>query len=84
MNADRPLNGSDYLMLGFDHELRRHGFAGNACQIVLEGGETNLDGVRAFCREHLAPYKIPARLHVVAALPRTAVTGKIRREAVTA
>ena len=23
-------------MLGFDHELRRHGFAGNACQIVLE------------------------------------------------
>ena len=36
MNADRPLEGSDYLMLGFDHELRRHGFAGNACQIVLE------------------------------------------------
>ena len=23
-------------MLGFDHELRRHGFAGNNCQIVLE------------------------------------------------
>ena len=36
MNADRPLGGADYLMLGFDHELRRHGFTGNNCQIVLE------------------------------------------------
>ena len=53
-------------------------------ELVLEEGEIDLDGVRAFCREHLAPFKIPARLHVVAALPRTAVTGKIRREAVAA
>jgi long-chain acyl-CoA synthetase len=51
-------------------------------ELVLEHGEADLDGVRAFCREHLASYKIPARLHVVTALPRTAVTGKIRREAV--
>ena len=53
-------------------------------ELVLEDGATDLDDVRAFCREHLASYKIPARLHVVAALPRTAVTGKIRREAVPA
>jgi len=32
------LNGTDYLMLGFDHELRRRGYAGNSCQIVLELG----------------------------------------------
>ena len=38
MSGNRHLNGSDYLMLGFDHELRRHGFAGNSCQIVLELG----------------------------------------------
>ena len=38
MSANTHLNGSDYLMLGFDHELRRHGFAGNSCQIVLELG----------------------------------------------
>lgn len=31
-----PFNGCDYLMLGFDHELRRHGYAGNSCQIELE------------------------------------------------
>jgi hypothetical protein len=36
MNNLRPLNGCDYLMLGFDHELRRHGYAGNSCQIILE------------------------------------------------
>ena len=36
MNNSWQLNGSDYLMLGFDHELRRRGYAGNSCQIVLE------------------------------------------------
>ena len=36
MHSNRQLNGPDYLMLGFDHELRRHGFAGNTCQIVLQ------------------------------------------------
>lgn len=35
MPADLSLNGADYLMLGFDHELRRQGYAGNSCQIVL-------------------------------------------------
>jgi len=36
MPGDSPLNGSDYLMLGFDYELRRQGYPGNSCQIVLE------------------------------------------------
>ena len=35
--SGRPhLNGSDFLMLGFDHESRRRGFAGNSCHILLE------------------------------------------------
>jgi hypothetical protein len=38
MRANWYLNGCDYLMLSFDYELRRHGFAGNSCQIVLELG----------------------------------------------
>lgn len=38
MHGDYQLTGPDYLMLGFDHELRRHGFAGNTCQIVLQLG----------------------------------------------
>jgi hypothetical protein len=40
MKNDLRLNGSDQLMRGFDYEMRRHGFAGNQCQIILElGGE---------------------------------------------
>ncbi|HEY2330181.1 MAG TPA: hypothetical protein VGI63_10265 [Verrucomicrobiae bacterium] len=38
MSGNPELNGPDYLMLGFDHELRRHGFAGNSCQMALELG----------------------------------------------
>jgi len=30
------------------------------------------------CKQHLAPYKFPRRVHFVAELPRTA-TGKIQR-----
>jgi hypothetical protein len=36
MRARLRHNGCDTLMLGFDHELRRLGFAGNSCQIILE------------------------------------------------
>jgi hypothetical protein len=36
MSGNPHLNGSDYLMLGFDYELRRRGFAGYSCQILLE------------------------------------------------
>ena len=36
MKNEPQLNGSDYLMLGFDYELRRRGYAGNSCQIILE------------------------------------------------
>lgn len=47
MSGKPHLNGSDYLMLGFDHELRRAGFAGNSCQIVLElAGEVQVNGLR--------------------------------------
>ena len=48
-------------------------------EIVLNQAETGLDSVRAFCHEHLASYKIPTRFTIVNALPRTPVTGKIRR-----
>jgi long-chain acyl-CoA synthetase len=53
-------------------------------ELVLTHPGTNLDTVRDFCRSHLASFKIPSNLHVVNSLPRTAVTGKIRREAALA
>jgi long-chain acyl-CoA synthetase len=53
-------------------------------ELVLTQPGTNLDTIRDFCRSHLASFKIPASLHVVNSLPRTAVTGKIRRVAAVA
>lgn len=53
-------------------------------ELVLEGDASTLDSIRAHCRAHLASYKIPSCLHVVTELPRTSVTGKIRREPVAA
>ena len=53
-------------------------------ELVLRRPETNLDSVREFCRTHLASFKVPSSLHVVNALPRTVVTGKIRRMAAVA
>ena len=50
-------------------------------ELVLEPPEVSLDPIRQYCREHLASYKIPMRFHIVPALPRTPVTGKIRRAA---
>ena len=53
-------------------------------ELVLAKPETNLDTVRDYCRTHLASFKVPSSLHVVNSLPRTAVTGKIRRVAAAA
>lgn len=53
-------------------------------EIVLNQPDDGLDSIRAFCREHLASYKIPTRFNIVSALPRTPVTGKIRRAAAVA
>lgn len=50
-------------------------------ELVLEQPDAGVDPIRQYCREHLASYKVPMHYHVVAALPRTPVTGKIRRVA---
>ncbi len=50
-------------------------------ELVLAQPEAGIDPIRQYCREHLASYKVPMHYQVVAALPRTPVTGKIRRAA---
>ena len=49
-------------------------------RLVLKPDAPSLDvrALRAFCRSHLAPHKIPKAYEVVAALPKTA-SGKLRR-----
>src|SRR5580700_9514333 len=48
MKNSPSFNGSDQLMRGFDFESRRHGFAGNQCQIILElAGKISVDGLKS-------------------------------------
>ena len=39
--------------------------------------------LQAYCRERLADFKIPKKIHLVTEIPRTA-TGKVQRRAVAA
>jgi len=52
--------------------------------VVLKPGATATeDEVRAYCRERLAPYKVPGRVEFRSELPKTMV-GKILRRALAA
>jgi fatty-acyl-CoA synthase len=47
--------------------------------VVLKNGASLADGeLKAFCREHLAHFKVPTAFHTVTELPKTA-TGKIQK-----
>ena len=50
--------------------------------VVLRDGVSPSEGLaselKALCKQHLAPYKFPRRVHFTAELPRTA-TGKVQR-----
>jgi acyl-CoA synthetase (AMP-forming)/AMP-acid ligase II len=50
---------------------------------VVTSGVVSEEELIAHCRRSLAPFKLPRRIHRVAALPRTA-TGKVQRHAVAA
>ncbi|MDA0770374.1 MAG: acyl--CoA ligase [Chloroflexi bacterium] len=50
---------------------------------VVLSGEGSEDAIRAYCRDHLADFKVPDRVYIVDSLPRTA-TGKIQRRHVAA
>ena len=49
--------------------------------VVLRAGESVApEALRAFCRERLAPYKVPAQVSIVPELPKTAVGKVLRRK----
>jgi acyl-CoA synthetase (AMP-forming)/AMP-acid ligase II len=50
--------------------------------VPREGATIDADALEALCREHLAPYKVPARFDTVDALPRNEVGKVLLRELV--
>ena len=59
MSGKPYLNGSDYLMLGFDRESRTRGFAGNSCHIILElAGRLELESLQKRIDEVFANYPV--------------------------
>ncbi len=50
---------------------------------VVLSSDADEAAIQAFCREHLAEFKVPERIYIADSLPRTA-TGKIQRRHVSA
>ena len=50
--------------------------------VPREGATLDLDALTSLCREHLAPYKVPARFETLDALPRNEVGKVLLRELV--
>ena len=59
------------------------GEATEAWVVLVTGVQASEDELRDHCREHLAPYKVPQRIHFRDSLPKTMV-GKVLRRALTA
>lgn len=48
----------------------------SACVVPKPGYKLTADGLRSFCKEHIAGYKVPKKIFITSELPRNAV-GKI-------
>jgi long-chain acyl-CoA synthetase len=55
------------------------GEVATAWVVVRPGASTTAGDIRAYCREHLAPYKVPATVEFCHALPKTPLVGKVMR-----
>ncbi|MGY6499188.1 MAG: class I adenylate-forming enzyme family protein [Microcella sp.] len=67
---------TDAVVVGVSDE--RWGQVPVAAVVIGQGRDGDLDALTSHCRERLAPYKVPTRIHVIDAVPRTDL-GKVRR-----
>jgi long-chain acyl-CoA synthetase len=66
---------------GIPHQVR--GEVAKAWVVLRPGQQASAEEIRDFCRDRLAPYKVPAEVEFREALPMT-MTGKVLRRALTA
>lgn len=69
-------------VVGMPHS--RWGEVPKAYVVLREGATADADGMRAFCRERLAKFKVPAAIVFLPELPRTASGKVLKRELRTA
>jgi long-chain acyl-CoA synthetase len=55
------------------------GEVAKAWVVLRPGTSATADDIRAYCREHLAPYKVPATVAFCDELPKTLLVGKVMR-----
>jgi len=55
------------------------GEVAKAWVVLRPGTSTTAGNVRTHCREHLAPYKVPATVECCHALPKTLLVSKVMR-----
>lgn len=60
----------------------RRGETVKAWVVLKEGQTATVEEVRTFCKEHLAPFKVPTEVEFIDALPKTFVGKVLRRELV--
>ncbi|TDE88917.1 long-chain fatty acid--CoA ligase [Occultella glacieicola] len=63
------------------HERADGGEQVVAAVVLVEGAQLDEQALRAFCREHLTPYKVPKRIVAVDEVPRS-MLGKVERRKV--
>ncbi len=67
----------DAIVVGIEHPIK--GEIVKAYVVLKEGMSASSDELINFCKEHLAPYKIPAEIEFRKELPRTVVGKALRR-----
>jgi long-chain acyl-CoA synthetase len=68
---------AEVAVAGVAHAQR--GEAAQAWVVLRDGASANEAEIRGFCRDKLAPYKVPARVEFLSSLPKTAAGKVLRR-----
>jgi long-chain acyl-CoA synthetase len=68
----------DVVVVGIPDEIK--GEAPKAFVVLKEGESADAEGIRSFCRAHMAPYKVPVAVEFLDEIPRLASGKALRRK----
>jgi len=77
--ASNGLVSVGYQQVSVGKHFGGSGEVAQAWVVLRDGAVANEEEIRAYCRGRLAPYKVPARVEFISALPRAAAGKVLRR-----